>query len=407
MTSNEILQGVLEATLVGSAAIVLVLALRRPFRSAFGAQAAYALWSLIPAAMLAWLLPMPVRNVLPMVSIPVLVTPQTLAGSEAISTANGVGGIVTMWLLGMAASLVWFWRRQRAFERSLGALERKGDVWVTQTACAGLPATLGVWRTRIVLPQNFDHVFDAAQRGLMLAHERRHIARRDPWANAAALLLRCGFWFNPLMHYAVVCMRHDQELACDADVLASHPQQRRSYGDALLNAQLALQVAPLGCHFGFGHPLKERLAMLGYREYSKMRRSFGTVLVALLGCSVAFAAWAAQPQTAQKNTEIRTLQPASVDVQSRMAAPPKYPAEAMKAGITGTVMLVVDVKANGAVTAVNVEKSSGHAELDQAAADAAKQWRFNPASKNGKATAGKVRVPVEFAMEMPAEPTAG
>src|SRR5690606_26762453 len=108
----------------------------------------------------------------------------------------------------------------------------------------------------------------------------------------------CLFWFDPLFHLAAARMRHDQELACDADVLAAHPRQRRRYGDALLNAQLALQTAPLGCHFGFGHPLKERIAMLGTSACSPMRRFSGTALVAVLGCGVAFAAWAVQPQAA-------------------------------------------------------------------------------------------------------------
>ena len=57
MAGNELLQGLIEATLAGSAAVLLVLALRRPVRAASGAQVAYALWLLPPLAMLATLLP--------------------------------------------------------------------------------------------------------------------------------------------------------------------------------------------------------------------------------------------------------------------------------------------------------------------------------------------------------------
>ncbi len=40
MAGNELLQGLIEATLAGSAAVLLVLALRRPVRAASGAQVA-------------------------------------------------------------------------------------------------------------------------------------------------------------------------------------------------------------------------------------------------------------------------------------------------------------------------------------------------------------------------------
>src|SRR5690606_4874806 len=143
-----------------------------------------------------------------------------------------------LWMVGALAGAGWLWRAQAVFRRGLGLLLPHGDALRAQEVCAGLPATLGLWRPRIVLPADFEERFDPPQRALVLAHERRHIARLDPWSNAAAALLRCLFWFNPLFHLAAARMRHDQELACDADVLAAHPRQRRRYGNALLNAQL-------------------------------------------------------------------------------------------------------------------------------------------------------------------------
>ena len=46
-----------EATLAGSAALLLVLVLRRPVRAWLGASAAYALWLCVPIALLAVMLP--------------------------------------------------------------------------------------------------------------------------------------------------------------------------------------------------------------------------------------------------------------------------------------------------------------------------------------------------------------
>ena len=69
-----------------------------------------------------------------------------------------------------------------------------------------------------------------------------------------------------------------------------------------------------------------------------------------------------------------------------------------RAGIEGTVILIIDVDANGNVTNVSVEKSSRNRDLDRAAMDAARKWRFNASVVNGQKAAGRVRVPVDFNM---------
>ncbi|MXV07198.1 energy transducer TonB [Xanthomonas sp. LMG 9002] len=89
---------------------------------------------------------------------------------------------------------------------------------------------------------------------------------------------------------------------------------------------------------------------------------------------------------------------ASVDISSKNMNPPKYPPAAFRSGAQGEVILIIDVDANGNVTNVAVEKSSRNRDLDRAAMEAARKWRFNAATANGQKTAGRVRVPVNFAL---------
>ncbi|KAF1704587.1 energy transducer TonB [Pseudoxanthomonas kaohsiungensis] len=89
---------------------------------------------------------------------------------------------------------------------------------------------------------------------------------------------------------------------------------------------------------------------------------------------------------------------ASVDISSKNMNPPRYPPAAARAGIEGEVVLVIDVAADGTVTNVSVEKSSRNRDLDRAAMEAARKWRFNPATVNGQKAAGRVRVPVNFTL---------
>ena len=75
---------------------------------------------------------------------------------------------------------------------------------------------------------------------------------------------------------------------------------------------------------------------------------------------------------------------------------PSYPSSARRLGVEGTTMLKVHVDADGRVGDVVVEASAGHTDLDQAAVDAVRRWRFEPARRGAEAVAMWVRLPVEF-----------
>lgn len=78
---------------------------------------------------------------------------------------------------------------------------------------------------------------------------------------------------------------------------------------------------------------------------------------------------------------------------------PWYPESARQEGIQGTTELKVLVGANGSVGQVLVVKSAGHPDLDRAAVDAVKTWRFDPARRGREAVAIWVIIPVQFKLE--------
>ena len=75
---------------------------------------------------------------------------------------------------------------------------------------------------------------------------------------------------------------------------------------------------------------------------------------------------------------------------------PSYPAAPRRLGVQGTTLLRVHVLADGRIGDVLVEKSAGHPDLDDAATDAVKRWRFDPARRGSEAVAMWVLLPVEF-----------
>ncbi|MDG6349364.1 energy transducer TonB [Luteimonas sp. 8-5] len=78
------------------------------------------------------------------------------------------------------------------------------------------------------------------------------------------------------------------------------------------------------------------------------------------------------------------------------AALPRYPTEERRRGVEGNVTLRIDVDANGLPVDVDYAHRSGNRALDRAALVAARNWRFQPAIRNGEAVASTVTVPVAF-----------
>jgi len=92
-------------------------------------------------------------------------------------------------------------------------------------------------------------------------------------------------------------------------------------------------------------------------------------------------------------TRLRSAAPERILSQSPA---PAYPATALRRGEGGTVLLRVNVGADGRPQEIAFADRSGSRELDRAARDAVSRWRFTPALENGKPVAAVVEVPVDF-----------
>jgi len=265
--TSEILAAIIRANLVGSLAILVVLALRIPMRRGFGPELSYGLWAIPPIAFVATLMPPPVTLDDP--------------GADPFALARDHSTLALVaWGLGFMLMAALFTRAQLKFLASA----RRGR--------AG-PSVVGVVNPRIVMPPD-DGAYSPEERDLIRAHERQHIARSDPRAGALATAFQALCWFNPLVHIAVNVMRLDQELACDAGVLRRRPHDRALYARTLLKAQLAAQALPFGCHWLAGqHPLEIRVAALRPRTFYDGLT--GSVLLGSAMICAALLAWNAQP----------------------------------------------------------------------------------------------------------------
>lgn len=267
--------------------MLVVLTVRRPFASLFGARPAYALW-LLPAGRLL-IPPLPAISASSLVSPVEVVVPigemvSSLPSQQAASF--WVLPLVGLWMAGGAAFLVWQWLAYRRFltqlslsSRSLGS--HKGLPLVESDIVEG-PLALGLLDRRIVVPADLSMRYSEAERQLALDHEAVHHKRGDIWWNLAALFLLAVNWFNPIAWIAFRAYREDQELACDAAVAArATPQGRHDYAQALVkSASRSGQVA--ACPLNHADQLKRRLKMMNSHRVSRPRLLGGTAAIVLL-----------------------------------------------------------------------------------------------------------------------------
>lgn len=77
---------------------------------------------------------------------------------------------------------------------------------------------------------------------------------------------------------------------------------------------------------------------------------------------------------------------------------PSYPDVAISRGYEGTVLLNVQVRADGKVQTIRIHQSSGYPSLDDAARDTVRRWSFVPARRGSQPVSGWVVVPVDFSL---------
>ncbi|GGE12256.1 hypothetical protein GCM10011529_18260 [Polymorphobacter glacialis] len=297
-------------TLVASTVLMLaVLAVRRPVAQLFGPRITYALWAL-PVLRLV-LPPIPGWTAFyPPVARghgPVMTGLTDTAYAATLpplpitaATIDWVLVTLLVWAAGAAVWIGWQALRYHVFLRGALAagrlLTRQGgtEIWITPAVDG--PMAAGVMRPRIFLPADFQTRYSPGERRLALLHEGAHHDRGDLLANFIGLAAVALHWWNPIAHKAWRAFRADQELACDATVLAgAAPDLRIAYGSAVLKSACSRTPAA-ACAMNHKSQLKQRIVMMKDRPMGVLRHLLGGLCALLLvGGGLLVTASAAPP----------------------------------------------------------------------------------------------------------------
>lgn len=338
-----------ETLIASSLLMLLVLAVRHHVRRMFGPNIAYALWALPAARMVMPPLPQRLSEAAPAPLAEAsrsiayhIVEPLGVPTADIAAAAPSLWPwVLVAWLVGATGFIAYhliahgrFTRRVRRLARSVRTVAG-GRVEVIETDAATGPLAFGIIRKYVAFPRDFAERYDPLERDLALAHELGHHARGDLIANWLALVVLAAHWFNPIAWRAFRAFRADQEMACDALVLAGRAQGlRHAYGRAIVKSAYGGAVSA-ACHLHTINELKGRLKMLNVHERKSRARLLtgATTLAVLTVCGLGLTASGTRAAervrtkvAATIGLDVTTLEmPAIPIIPAFQAAPPAPP----------------------------------------------------------------------------------
>jgi len=388
----------------------LMLLLRHPIRKQIDACTVYNLWLVIPLSLLLYTLPLPwhflneftviePKNALIQLY---LVTPSQNINQNLLSDNSANFWLSGLWLTGFI-SLISYWTiTQHSYSKTLKLTPlsynkyqqqlNDNDAQALSIALSShihSPILIGLFKQTLVIPEDFETLYTTEQQQLIISHEACHFSQYHMWTNQLALMLLALFWFNPLAWRAYSAFRQDQEHACDQVVLSrKHTQSRIQYCKALI---LTAETSPpnaftlLSFKSSFKQNGEQHFMFNRIKQIKRMPQKLSTKrtiakavklsIVTLVSSSLLAGVSYAGSQMAQ-NTEVGDHKEEQIHVRPAYRIEPKYPEDAAKAGIEGSVVLKFNVEGDGSVSHVSVINGKPAHIFDETAIAALKQWRY-------------------------------
>lgn len=283
------------------------------------------------------------------------------------------------------------------------------------------PVTAGIRNPIVILPE-FLLAEAVEEQGLsVMAHEFAHIRRRDCLFHLLQQLLCWPISFHPAVTFIKLHVSAAREQACD-EMATGLVIDRPTYAQSLVS--IASMMPGLGAapeaNYGLGifdaDILEERIMKLlesNSLSALKTKTSLALAAIVLLALSAPVFAFSFKVHdanashgtspillvaTAAPGEEPQQLGPGITPPKIVSKVNPSYPLEAKQQGREGTVTLAVVVTEKGVPEDVRVAKSAAP-DLDENAVDAVRQWKFEPALKDGKPVKVKLKIDVNYSLQ--------
>lgn len=300
-----------------------------------------------------------------------------------------------------------------AFERCKSALN-VGSVSLRSAKDLSGPVTVGIWAHHILIPEHLAKTATDSDWTSILSHEIAHVRRNDFTINLISELASLPLSFHPATIRMKTQLERAREIACDElaidRCIAPHTYARSLVRLAEKICKVAAKAAP---DFTLGifdaNILEERIMKLvrPHRHLSTLKSAtfLALLLAALMATCISASTFAIGVGQVKSNTSASTLNgqqenvarigPGITPPHSISTPNPQYPSAERDKKRSGTVELWCVIGTDGLVRDARVVKSLSP-DFDNASLETVRQWKFQPAEKDGKPIAVQVNVETTF-----------
>lgn len=233
------------------------------------------------------------------------VMPQAIANPISLHLLPAF--LLAAWLCGVAGVLILWgvrWRRVSTALRYATPLRegRELEALRRQERIAGLrapielvsspsslePGIFGIANPVLLWPEGISEHLEPAHVEAIIAHELRHVRRRDNLAAAIHMVVEALFWFHPLVWWLGTRLVEERERACDEEVVELG-SERQVYAESILKVCEFCVGSPLTCVSGVtGSDLKKRMVYIMTESIAR-KLDFGRKLLLTAAALLAFA----------------------------------------------------------------------------------------------------------------------
>ena len=389
------------------------------------------------------------------VAVPVQAATVFVGSTSTAGFTAWLPGVVSAWSLGVAVLTArlardwWLAERVRrrdvlavpdalqvATRRLAEGLGERRRVDIVESPWIDVPAVIGWLRPTILLPIGAFTGLSWQQVEALLAHELAHVRRHDHLVNALQSVVETLFFFHPAVWWLSRTVRVEREHCCD-DAAVAACGSALQYARALATLEeVRQQHGPMALAATDGSLVARNVRLVGRAPAGNRPRPVPiAACVVVIMAAVSFATIQARttisaqatPTTSGRDIALARqaapapAQPVQVPEPPAVApapttpppAPrplrvggairpprkildvaPVYPEAARAAGIQGMVILEATLDPEGTVSNLRVLRSVP--DLDQAAINAVRQWRYDPVLLNGQPVAVIMTVTVHF-----------
>ncbi|MCP4725162.1 MAG: M56 family metallopeptidase, partial [bacterium] len=322
------------------------------------------------------------------------------------------------------------------------------DIEVFRSAEIFSPFTTGLFRKRILLPEDWNDISSECKKAV-LAHEVAHVNNLDNWLNLIRRLILVVNFFNPVVILFLRKVNDVREILCDQYAIKNSSMTAKQYSGYLVDfaEKLSLSKNRMTLSLAFTESYKNLKNRIKYNlsgDLSKMTNRLSykdiTAIALVTTLMVPFSLKCTgemisgiEPVQEKKNSNraltdvlpqaangaisngyVQTLtfaphaivdeiprflpkenQPKMIGGSEALSRVLVYPEISLRGEIQGVVVVVFIVGKDGIPRDLKIAKSLNE-ECDKAALEGLKKMRFIPASQDSKPVAYRMSRPIRF-----------